>query len=230
MGSREHTAQRQQPSTPTAHRIGHAYKLQALEGVITTQPTDTPPTPSRMVEEEAEEYGALEQTIARFRSKPSVPNLQGAAQKRYSTFCRNRTADLYTTFLALVGEAPDFTEAKFAPAFNACVPFPGRNNERAVCGMARFGVAHGVVRYEYKGNIIEECRKEGREHGLRVVWVQTGDIWLRLFSEGQRLAQVVLSSDYSVAASPKPIDEGGLKALMSHLHLILECFEAGAAK
>ena len=27
---------------------------------------------------------------------------------------------------------------------------------------------HGLVRYEYKGNIVEETRREGREHGLRV--------------------------------------------------------------
>ena len=32
----------------------------------------------------------------------------------------------------------------------------------------------GLVRYEYKCNIIEECRRDGKEHGLRVVCTQMG--------------------------------------------------------
>ena len=171
----------------------------------------------------------LQETIARFKSTPSaVSNLQGVAQKQYSVFCRHRTAELYTTFLALVESPIDFfREANFMAKFNAAAPFSGRAHERPVSGMATAGsVMHGVVRYEYKGCLIEECRKDGKPHGLRVVCTQHGDIWIRLHSEGQRLAQVVLTSGYSIAANPKPIDDGGLEGLLSHLHLIRECFES----
>jgi len=155
-----------------------------------------------------------------------VPNLHAVAQKKYAVFCRNRTAELHATFLGLVG-VPDFDGAEYVPAFTACVPWPGKTNERKAGGMVKKGIMHGVVRYEYKGSLVEEGRKDGAEHGLRVVCVQTGDIWIRLFSNGKRLAQIVLSSlDYSVASNPKPIDEGGLVKLQAHLHLILECFEA----
>mmetsp|Transcript_22240 Transcript_22240/g.35760 ORF Transcript_22240/g.35760 Transcript_22240/m.35760 type:complete len:211 (+) Transcript_22240:34-666(+) len=176
-----------------------------------------------LVRESTKSY--LMKTVTQFKRNPSVPNLHSTAQRKYATFCRNRTAELYTTFLGLVGY-PDFGKSKFIKEFKACVPFPGKTNERTVGGMAKDGfVMHGVVRYAYKGNLIEECRKNGKEHGLRVVCTQMGDIWIRLFSNGKRLAQVVLSADCKVAANPKPIDDGGLKGLMSHLHLILECFE-----
>ena len=42
--------------------------------------------------------------------------------------------------------------------------------------MSKDGVVHGLVRYEYKGNLIEEGRKDGLEHGLRVDCTQMGDI------------------------------------------------------
>lgn len=80
---------------------------------------------------------------------------------------------------------------------------------------------HGVVRYEYKGNIVEEGRKHGDTHGLRVVFTQMGHFWIRLFKNGKRLAQLVLNGDFSKQSS---IDEGGLKILMQHLHLIVDCF------
>jgi hypothetical protein len=171
----------------------------------------------------------LEQTIAAFRAKPSMPKVHDAAQKRYAIFCRNRTAELYTTFFSLVG-VPDLSGATFVPSFKACVPFPGKKSERDTCGMAKSGLPHGVVRYEYIQCVVEECRVDGREHGLRVVCVQTGDIWIRLFSHGKRLAQIVLCSDFSVSGNPKPIDDGGLKQLKSHLHLVLACFKAKATK
>jgi len=169
----------------------------------------------------------LQKTITTFQSNPSVPKLHVVAQKKYNVFCRNRTADLYMEFFALVG-IPDVSTATFVPQFMACVPFPGKKNERVVCGMASNGVAHGILRYEYTGCLIEECRVDGREHGLRVVCTQMGDIWIRLFSNGKRLAQIVLSSDYSISANPKPIDDGGLDKLRSHLHLIIACFEQPA--
>lgn len=168
----------------------------------------------------------LDATIYAFKRNPTVAKLHEVAQRKYKTFCSNRTAELYHTFFALVG-APDFGGAKFVPAgFTACAPFPGKKDERIVSGMAKDGVMHGLVRYEYKGNLIEECRRDGKEHGLRVVCTQMGDIWIRLHSDGKRLAQIVLSSDYSISSNPKPIDDGGLKQLRSHIHLILECFEA----
>lgn len=66
---------------------------------------------------------------------------------------------------------------------------------------------------------------EGKEHGLRVVCTQVGQIWLRLYKNGERMAQIVLNGDSTVAAMPKPIDDGGLKTLQSHLHLIQDCFK-----
>ena len=167
----------------------------------------------------------LEDTIATFRRSPVVPRLHQVAQKKYSIFCRNRTAQIYSTFWELVG-VPDLSEAKYMPMFCANVPFPGKMNERSVAGMVKDGTMHGVIRYEYKGNVIEECRKNGLEHGLRVVCTQMGDIWIRLFSDGRRLAQVVLNADYTVSSNPKPIDDGGLKMLRCHMHLVVACFEA----
>ena len=170
----------------------------------------------------------LEKTVANFRIKPAIPKLHRVAQKKYNAFNRNRTAELYTTFFALVGDGiPDYgASARYSEQFTCCAPWPGRTNERPVNGMVAPGATmHGLVRYEYKGNVIEECRLDGREHGLRVVCVQTGDIWIRLFQEGRRLAQIVLSYDGAISANPKPIDEGGLPALMKHLHLIKACFE-----
>ena len=59
-------------------------------------------------------------------------------------------------------------------------------------------VADGLIRYEYKGSIIEETRKDGKEHGLRVCIVVTGDLYLRFYDNGKRLAQIVLGGDCSV--------------------------------
>lgn len=152
--------------------------------------------------------------------------IHDTAQRKYDVFCRNRTVELYNTFFELVG-APDLSGAEYVEQFTGCVPFPGTKNARPVNGMAKHGsIMHGVVRYEYKADIVEECRKDGKEHGLRVVVVQTGDIWIRLHSDGNRLAQIALNADYSIKDCPKPIDEGGLEQLRSHLHLIQECFEA----
>ena len=92
--------------------------------------------------------------------------------------------------------------------------------------MVKDGIVHGLVRYEYKGNLIEETRKDGMEHGLRVVCTQMGDIWLRLHSNGKRLAQIVLSADYRESANPRPIDDGGLKELRGHMHLVTPVFRS----
>ena len=81
----------------------------------------------------------------------------------------------------------------------------------------------GLVRYAYKCNIIEECRRDGKEHGLRVVCTQMGDVWIRLHRHGKRLAQIVLNADLTEQSS---IDDGGLKGLRQHLHLIRDCFAA----
>lgn len=173
----------------------------------------------------------LQKTIARYQKDPTVAKAHATAQRKYSVFCHNRTAELYATFFGLAGGMPDCSRATFSPRFTACVPFPGKKDEREVCGMVAgdgSGKIQGLVRYEYKGNIIEECRTGGREHGLRVVCTQMGDIWIRLHSNGNRLAQVVLCADGSVSACPKPIDEGGLDALLCHLHMIQKCFEYSA--
>ena len=161
----------------------------------------------------------FEKTVKSFRTKPPEKKLHPTAQRLYTNFSNNRTADLYTTFFDLVGGVPDYSESKLS-TFTACVPF---REERPVRGMAKNGVAHGLIRYEYKGNIVEETRLDGKEHGLRVVCTQLGDIWIRFFSKGKRLAQIVMSPSGKIG-TPKPIDEGGLKDLRSNLHLIVECF------
>lgn len=46
----------------------------------------------------------LAKTIDAFKSKPSVPKLHDVAQRKYNIFCRNRSAELYTTFFALERE------------------------------------------------------------------------------------------------------------------------------
>ena len=166
----------------------------------------------------------LEETIALFKRKPSMCGAHDTAQRAYDKFCRNRTAQLHATFFALVG-MPDFAAARFNPKFGACVPTGGCKEDRAVEGMEQGGRCHGVVRYEYKANIIEECHMEGKEHGLRVVCTQVGQIWLRLYKNGERMAQIVLNGDFTVAQMPKPIDDGGLKLLRSHLHLIQDAFK-----
>ena len=166
----------------------------------------------------------VQQTVSKFKAKPTVPKLHPTAQRLYSTFNSNRPADLYATFFDIVGGVPDYTGSTFNSKFTACVPFPGLTNQRPVAGMAKGSVPHGLVRFEYKANIIEETRLDGKEHGLRVVCTQLGDIWIRLFSKGKRLAQIVMSPSGTIAGSPKPIDEGGLKDLKSNLHLIVECF------
>ena len=168
----------------------------------------------------------LDKTVAAFQKRSSIPKLHKVAQKKYAVFCRNRTAELYRTFFSLVGDAPpDFGEAKLAGdrGFTACVPFPGKTCERPVYGMAKGGTTpHGLFRYEFKGCSVEECRVNGREHGLRVVCTQMGDYWLRLYSNGDRLAQIVLSADGAEGGGPA-IDDGGLGLLRSHLHLVREC-------
>ena len=80
---------------------------------------------------------------------------------------------------------------------------------------------------------------EGTKHGWHVVFTRTqvgrestgkvacclsftrtqvGQIWIRLYSNGQRLAQIVLNSDYTVASMPKPNNDGGLKVLRYFPH------------
>ena len=169
----------------------------------------------------------LERTIAVFKGDPSgLPKAHQSALDKYKIFCAKRTTGLYTTFLGLIGEQ-DLSwcnDAQYTASFLANVPFPGKNNERAVSGGAtQSRKMQGIIRYEYKGNIIEECCKNGRQHGLRVVCTQMGHIWIRLFKNGNRLAQVVLNGDLSEQSS---IDDGGLETLKQHLHLISNCFKA----
>jgi hypothetical protein len=167
----------------------------------------------------------LDETVARFQSKPSMAGAHDTAQRAYDKFCRNRTAQLHATFYALVG-MPDFAAARFNPKFGPfALPTGGCKEQRCVEGMEQGGRCHGVIRYEYKASIIEECHMEGKEHGLRVVCTQVGQIWLRLYKNGERMAQIVLNGDSTVAAMPKPIDDGGLKTLQSHLHLIQDNFK-----
>merc|ERR1711907_725954 len=138
----------------------------------------------------------------------SMAGAHDTAQRLYDKFCRNRTAQLYTTFCALAG-MPDFAATRFNPKFGPfALPTGGCKEPRFVEGMEQDGRCHGVIRYEYKGSIIEECHMEGREHGLRVVCTQIGQIWLRLYRNGERMAQIVLNGDSTVATMPKPIDEG----------------------
>mmetsp|Transcript_27664 Transcript_27664/g.70529 ORF Transcript_27664/g.70529 Transcript_27664/m.70529 type:complete len:254 (-) Transcript_27664:97-858(-) len=184
--------------------------------------------PTRLIAaapETAATLSLLEKTIATFRKSSTIPKLHNVAQKKYDIFCQTRTTELYMTFFGLVGDVtPDFSEAeRVRGSFSACVPFPGKTNERPVYGMAKGGCTpHGLIRYEFKGCSIEECRVNGREHGLRVVCTQMGDYWIRLFSHGERLAQIVLSSDCSEGGGPT-IDDGGLDILRSHLHLVRDC-------
>uniref|UniRef100_A0A7S2XED1 Uncharacterized protein n=1 Tax=Lotharella oceanica TaxID=641309 RepID=A0A7S2XED1_9EUKA len=169
---------------------------------------------------------ALEETVAVFKADPhGIKNLHDTASRRYGVFCRRRTADLYTTFFALIGEE-DLSwcgEATYVPSFLANVPWPGKTNERPVSGgrSTKSKKMHGLVRYAYKGNAIEECRKDGKEHGLRITCTVMGDLWIRLYKNGQRLAQIVLHADLSVQSA---IDGGGLKKLRQHMHLVRDCF------
>ena len=170
----------------------------------------------------------LGKTIANFRSAPGgVPDLHATAAKKYDVFCRRRQLSLHAKFLALVGDE-DATwcgDTKFVHSCKANVPFPGKKNERPVSGgrCNTTGRPHGVIRYQYKANVIEEGRKGGQPHGLRVVCTQMGDIWIRLHKNGERLAQVVLHADLSENSSMAK-DDGGLKTLRQHLHLIQDCF------
>lgn len=172
------------------------------------------------------ETGALtlEKTVEAFKDDPVVPNVHEAALRKYVVFCRNRTADLYRTFFALVGDR-DLSwcnDAVYCPSFAACAPFAGQKYARMVSGGTnRSKQMHGLVRYDYQCHIIEECRKGGKQHGLRVVCTEMGHVWLRLYKNGERLAQLVLNGDMSVQSK---IDDGGLRGLKEHLHLIRACF------
>ena len=166
--------------------------------------------------------------MACFRAAPGgIPNLHDTTARMYATFCRNRTAGLYATFFTLIGDEdyPGWLgDATYTKEFIACAPFHGKKDERAVSGgmSASSRRMHGVVRYEYKKNVIEEGRREGKPHGLRVVCTETGHVWIRLHVQGRRIAQVVLNSDMSVQST---IDDGGLNLLRQNLHLIKACFE-----
>lgn len=168
----------------------------------------------------------LDQTVAAFRN-PRVAKLHPTALRKYAVFCSNRTAELYRKFLTLVGDEDQawLDDAVFTTSFRACAPFAGKKHERDVSGMAkgRSPVMHGLVRYEYKGHVVEECRKDGRQHGLRVVCTEMGHVWLRFYENGNRLAQLVLNGDMSEQSS---VDEGGLKVLKSNLDLVRKCFES----
>jgi len=166
----------------------------------------------------------MQETVALFQKKPSIVGAHATAQRAYDRFCRNRTAQLHAAFFTLVG-MPEFSSARFNPKFGARVPTGGSKADRFVEGMEQSSRCHGVIRYEYKANIIEECHMGGKEHGLRVVFTEVGQIWIRLYKNGQRMAQIVLNGDFTVASMPKPIDEGGLSMLRSHLHLIQDCFK-----
>ena len=156
-----------------------------------------------------------------------LENVHTAAQRKYSFFCRNRTSALYELFFSLVDEDGDGNwwehEGLYTHSFVACVPFPGKKNERKVSGGMRSSSKqpHGLVRYAYKQNIIEEGRRDGKPHGLRVVCTQMGHVWIRLWRRGDRLAQIVLNGDMSVQST---IDDGGLKMLKDHLPAVLQCF------
>ena len=211
----------------TAHVLGEGHESK-LEPKPEPEPSAKRPAQELASGSDSLTVELLQKTVAQFKRDPTIPRAHMVAQKKYAIFSRNRTVELYTTFFELAGGIPDCSRAKFKPSFTACVPFPGKKNERQVSGMVAGGRAQGLVRYEYKGNIIEECRTGGIEHGLRIVCTQMGDYWIRLYSNGKRLAQIVLSADCSISACPKPVDEGGLEALRSHLHLILGCLGAMA--
>jgi hypothetical protein len=166
----------------------------------------------------------IEETIVLFNSDHSgvLSKAHSVASRRYDIFCHHRTASLYVTFLELIGDL-DLSwcdDAVFMPSFMANAPMSGKKYERAVTGGNNSGKMHGLVRYEFTGCIIEECRKDDRPHGLRVVCTQMGDIWIRLHDNGARLAQIVLHADLTVQSS---IDGGGLGLLQEHLHLIQDC-------
>ena len=167
----------------------------------------------------------LSHTIDMFKKSPTdIPNLHHVAIRKYNSFCGGRSSELYVTFFALVGDE-DFTwcnDGEYVEGFLACAPMSGKKNERPVTGgYKRTKGMHGVVRYEYVGCAIEECRKDGKPHGLRVVCTQMGDIWIRLHKNGERLAQIVLNADLSIQSK---LDNGGLKKLLQNLHLIRNCF------
>jgi hypothetical protein len=170
---------------------------------------------------------SLDRTVAAFQFDPSLQNIHPVAAQLYATFCNARTAALYTTFFALVGDEDYLNwlgEATYSSAFRACAPFHGKKDERSVAGgkCVLSGKMHGLVRYEYKKNVIEECRREGEAHGLRVVCLETGHVYIRLYNQGKRVAQIVLNSDMSVQSM---IDDGGLMHLQKNLHLITSCFK-----
>ena len=164
----------------------------------------------------------LERTITMFKSDPTIPNLHEVAQKKYKTFNENRNVELYTKFLELIGEKDLtwFNEAKYNPSFKANVTFAGNKNERNVSGgLTSSQKMQGIVRYEYKANVVEECRKD---HCMVLEWfAQMGHIWIRLFNNNKRLAQVVLNADLSEQSC---IDDGGLKIVKENLQLIRDCF------
>jgi hypothetical protein len=170
---------------------------------------------------------SLDRTVVAFRADPALPDIHATAARMYGTFCARRTPKLYTKFFQLVGDE-DYegwlSGSRYTPAFRACAPFHGKKDERSVAGgrCVASGKMHGLVRYEYKKNVIEECRRDGEPHGLRVVCIETGHIYIRLYNQGERVAQIVLNSDLSVQNT---IDDGGLKNLQAHLHLITACFE-----
>lgn len=205
--------------------MGGPSRLNEPENEIGLQ--STTPLSITSLNSKATDSTALEMIVTAFKSNPfKDPNLHQVSVKKYQIFNCHRTADLYTTFLALIGEE-DLTwcnEARFALSFKANAPFSGRKNERSVCGgINKSNKMHGIVRYEYVGCAIEECRKDGKPHGLRVTCTQMGDIWIRLYRDGERLAQLVLNSDLSPQFS---IDDGGLKILRRNIHLIHRCFNS----
>lgn len=175
---------------------------------------------------------AFLRTVAKFKAKPlDLPlrtgnsSLHPTSARMYTTFCRNRNANLYEKYLSLIGDS-DLSwlgDSAYVPSFKASAPFNSKNDERFVQGGMSRGSRemNGLVRYDYKQNIIEECRKFGQPHGLRVVCTQMGHIWIRLHDSGKRLAQLVLNSDMSEQSS---VDEGGLEIIRANIDLITECF------
>ena len=71
----------------------------------------------------------LERTIAIFKDRPVFAKAHEIAQRKYSVFCQNRTAELYTTFFDLVG-FPDLSTAKHVSSFTGNVPLAGAKNAR----------------------------------------------------------------------------------------------------
>ena len=121
------------------------------------------------------DHGAMaevEATVAHFKK-----NLKTLKKKykfhpkvlmNYEVFNRNRTAELYEFFwnLDVVGH-PDLSGAKLVEtSFLGCAPFAGKKNERPLFGMAKDSLAHGLIRFEYKTDIVEECRIAGKERKL----------------------------------------------------------------